>query len=314
MKAKPLRNIAASVKTRLARIAKEKGEDFQRILVRYAIERFLYRLYRSRCADEFVLKGAMLFVAQAGWPYRPTRDLDLLGIGKRTAAALTESIREICTAKVEDDGIRFEPVSVKVQAIREEQEHGGLRVFVTAFLEQARFQLQIDVGFGDSIVPPAEVIDFPSLLGFPGARIRAYSMETVIAEKTQALIVLGAINSRMKDYYDFWAMSRSLSFNGVALAEAMKASFETRGTTVSQSLPDGLSDAFIAERETMWQGFLRRTELTESVPPLRDIVEAVRRFLLPPIVAVRDKKPFDMIWQAGGSWQKMSEIRNKASN
>ena len=303
MTRKAPRNIADSVRARLTAIARERGEDFQRLLVRYATERFLYRLYRSDYGKKFVLKGAMLFVAQAGWPYRPTRDLDLLGLGKRTAAALAETMREICTAKVEEDGIRFDPASIKVQAIREEQEHGGLRVLVTVFLEQARIQLQIDVGFGDSIVPPPGELDFPSLLGFPTARILAYSKETVIAEKAQALIVLGNVNSRMKDYYDFWSMSRILAFDGTILADAMKASLAGRGTPVPQSFPDGLSDAFIAERETMWQGFLRRVELLGSVPNLREIVGAVRSFLLPPLEAVRDSKPFDMLWPPSGPWQ-----------
>ena len=145
MKAKPLRNIAASVRARLAKMAKEKGEDFQRLLVRYATERFLYRLYQSIYADKFVLKGAMLFVAQASWPYRPTRDLDLLGLEKRTAAILAEIISGICTVQVEEDVLLFHPHSVKVRAIRDDQEHGGVRALITASLEQARIQVQIVV-------------------------------------------------------------------------------------------------------------------------------------------------------------------------
>lgn len=304
MNAKPLRNIAASVRARLAKMAKEKHEDFQRLLVRYATERFLYRLYRSSYAGKFVLKGATLFIAQSGWPYRPTRDLDLLGLEGRTADTLTKTMREICTVKVEEDGVLFDPASVKVRAIREDQEHGGLRVLITAALEQARVQLQIDVGFGDTVVPPAQEIAFPSLLGFPAARIRAYSKETVIAEKTQALIVLGDVNSRMKDYYDFWAMSRTLPFEGADLIAAIGASFAGRRTQVPQAVPDGLTDDFAAGREIMWQGFLRRVELRGAVPNLGEIIHEVRNFLLPPLEAVRDNRPFNMTWPPGGPWQK----------
>jgi predicted nucleotidyltransferase component of viral defense system len=311
MTRKAIRNIAASVWTRLTAIAREKGEDFQRILIRYATERFLYRLERSGYGDSFVLKGAMLFVAQGGWPYRPTRDLDLLGRGDAISDNLADIVRRICTVAVEDDGVRFDPASVQVQAIREDQEHGGLRVRVTVSLEQVRIHLQIDVGFGDSVVPPPQLIDFPSLLGFPTARIRAYSKETVIAEKAQALIVLGNVNSRMKDYYDFWSMSLALTFDGSTLTDAMKASFATRGTKVPPSLPEGLSDEFTIEHETMWKGFLRRIELHGSAPDLHNVVNKVRSFLLPPLEAVRDGKPFDLCWLPRGPWEKRHAERDE---
>ncbi len=304
MKAKPLRNIAASVRARLAKMAKEKGEDFQRLLVRYATERFLYRLYQSIYADKFVLKGAMLFVAQASWPYRPTRDLDLLGLEKRTAAILAEIISGICTVQVEEDGILFDPHSVKVRAIREDQEHGGLRALITASLEQARIQLQIDVGFGDAVVPPPQEIVFPSLLGFPSARIRAYSKEAVVAEKAQAMIVLGDVNSRMKDYYDIWTMSRTFSFEGTTLVAAIGASFAARRTEIPQSTPDGLTDEFAAGRKVMWQGFLRRMELRDTVPDLEEVVVHIRNFLILPLEAVRNNRLFDTIWPPGGPWEK----------
>lgn len=302
MNQKPLRNVAASVRARLTAIAREKGEDFQRILVRYATERFLYRLTCSGYGDRFVLKGAMLFVAQGGWPYRPTRDLDLLGLGDRSAEALADTVCEICAAKVEEDGLLFDPASVKVRAIREGQEAGGLRVAVPAALEQARIHLQIDVGFGDTVVPPPRELVFPSLLGYPGARIRAYSRESVIAEKAQAMIVLGDANSRMKDYYDFWAMSRLLPFEGPALRDAMAASFAARTTQVPQSMPVGLTDEFAAAGETMWQGFLRRMGLLGSAPDFEEIVRMVRVFLLPPLEAIRDGTPFDLTWPPMGPW------------
>ncbi len=185
------RDVGASVRGRLLNLARERREDFQLVLTRYALERFLYRLSRSPHRDSFILKGAMLFSLWVRAPYRATRDLDLLGKGDASPARMTEVFRQICALEVEDDGLEFAADSVTVEEIRDVQEYGGLRVTLTARLARARIPIQVDVGFGDAVTPPAQEVELPSLLDFPRPRVKAYQAETVIAEKLQAMVALG---------------------------------------------------------------------------------------------------------------------------
>jgi hypothetical protein len=164
MKRKTPVNVGASVRARLLRVSKERREDFTLTLMNYAAERFLYRLSRSRLRKQFVLKGAMLFAVRIGERYRPTRDLDLLGLGEATEAAIHAAVREIATTKVDDDGLVFDVDTVEVRAIREDNRYGGIRAIMQAHLAQARIHVQIDVGFGDAITPAAMDMDFPTLL------------------------------------------------------------------------------------------------------------------------------------------------------
>jgi hypothetical protein len=296
------RNMAASVRARLTNLARTTGQDFQRLLLRFVVERFLYRLDRSGHSNDFLLKGAMLFAARGDWPYRSTRDLDLLGVGESTAEKLANTIRNLCTVKVEDDGVQYDPDSVTVEAIREARIEGGLRVVLFAALEQARIRMRIDVGFGDTVLAP-EWIEVRSLLDFSSFLIQAYPKESVVAEKTQTLLALGEINSRVKDYYDIWALSRNLSFDGTTLVSTVAAVLVSHDTRVPSGNPDGLTDSFAEARKTMWQGFLRRVQLSGSVPDLHDVLVQLRDFLLPPLEAVRDARPFVMNWPPGGPWQ-----------
>ena len=296
------RNLAASVRARLGNIASARAENLQLVLTRFAIERFLHRLERAGHGQEFVLKGAMLFVVHAGWPYRPTRDLDLLKLGEASAESLAAVVREACICPVENDALRFDPDSVRVQPIRDDQEYQGQRVEVLVYLDRARIRLQIDIGFGDAVVPPPDELVYPSLLGFPTPRIRAYPQEAVVAEKVQALVALGAINSRMKDYYDLWALSTKLAFKGDLLAQALRATFERRKTPLPDAQPPGLTSNFAAEHEGMWQGFLRRASLGDGAPELAAVVGDVSTFVVPPLAAVRTGTPFGKDWPPGGPW------------
>ena len=298
------RNLAASVMARLKNIAAARGEDVQLLMTRFAIERFLHRLERAGHGREFVLKGAMLFVVHGGWPYRPTRDLDLLKLGNASAESLEAVIREACICPVEDDALRFDPDSINVQAIREGQQYQGQRVEITVYLDRARIRLQIDIGFGDAVVPPPDELAYPSMLGFPTPRIRAYPQEAVVAEKVEALVNLGAINSRMKDYYDLWVLSATLAFRGTALSQALRATFERRATKLPNAELPGLTSVFVVEHEGMWRAFLRRTSLSAGAPTLAAVVSAVAEFVLPPLVANRDGVRFDLEWSPGGPWRK----------
>jgi len=206
-------NIAASIRQRLLNIIRETGDDPNLVWTRYAVERLLYRLSVSEYDEEFILKGAMLFMAWTGQAHRPTADVDFLGFGKDSSERITKIFQILCDMDVEPDGLNFDSETIKVGPIREDQEYQGKRVNLTAFLERARIPLQIDIGFGDVVTPNAEKIDYPTILKLPAPIIRAYTRETVVAEKFHAMVVLGIANSRMKDFYDlrgrFWCLMGS---------------------------------------------------------------------------------------------------------
>ncbi|MHC5055766.1 MAG: nucleotidyl transferase AbiEii/AbiGii toxin family protein [Planctomycetota bacterium] len=195
-------NIPASVRQRLLNIARERGEPYQLVLTRYALERLLYRIGRSGRGDEFVMKGALLFSVWTNAARRSTKDLDLLGSGEPSPERIREAFREICATEVEDDGLVFDASSVRAEEVRENQVYGGIRVDILARLGKIRIPLQVDVGFGDAVVPEAGELEYPGFLDFPRARVRAYPPEAVVAEKFHAMAVLGMVNSRMKDFYE----------------------------------------------------------------------------------------------------------------
>jgi len=205
----PQKNLPASVRQRLLNLSRERGEDFNFTLTRYANERLLYRLARSPYRDQFVLKGAALFQVWSESLYRPTRDVDLLGFGDSTATGIGSVFHELCVLEVEPDGLRLLPDSVRAEEIRDQQEYGGLRVHLMADLDGAQIALQVDVGFGDAVTPGIEEADFPTLLDFPAPHLRTYPRETVIAEKFEAMVRLGIVNTRMKDFYDVWQLART---------------------------------------------------------------------------------------------------------
>ncbi|SCB34496.1 Nucleotidyl transferase AbiEii toxin, Type IV TA system [Rhizobium miluonense] len=204
--AKEIRNLGASVRARLLQLAKANGQSFDLILTRFALERLLFRLSQSPHAGRFVLKGAMLMMSWFDDLHRGTRDLDLLGFGNPEPEPMLETFREIL-AQEADDAVTFDAETLRVDRIREGLEYGGLRLRVVASISGARITLTIDIGFGDALEPGAEMLDYPSMLGFPMPRLRAYARETVIAEKFQAMVMLGRANSRMKDFYDIWMLS-----------------------------------------------------------------------------------------------------------
>jgi len=299
------KNLAASVRQRLLSLSRERGEVFDLVLTLYALERFLYRIGKSKHADRFVLKGAMLFACWTGQAHRPTRDLDLLGYGDASAEGLRAVFQEVCRTKVEPDGLRFDAADIRASEIREDQEYHGQRVELWAFLGKARIKLQVDVGFGDSVTPEAEEIDYPTLLDLPAPRIRAYPKETVVAEKLQAMVALGMFNSRMKDFYDIWVMSKRFSFDGQALTEAIRSTFARRRTEMPAGTPTPLSDEFAGDtdRAAQWRAFLARSGLLANDGlGLREVIVELRRFLMGPVAAVAREETFKLSWPAGGPW------------
>lgn len=299
----PPKDIGASVRARLLRLARERGEDFQLVLTRYANERLLFRLASSRHAQRFVLKGAALFTLWTGRPHRATRDLDLLGFGEPGVDHARETFAELLTLDVPDDGVRFDRNTLTVGLIREDQEYGGVRVELIARVTNAQVRLQVDVGFGDTITPEASAIEFPPLLDFPAPRLRAYPRETVVAEKLEAMVQLGMANSRMKDFYDVSVLAKDFDFDGELLSRAIRATFECRKTAIPTTTPVALTAAFAedATKKTQWSAFIRKSGVRDA-GSLAEAIVAVRAFVEAPLVAAANGTPSPRSWRAGGPW------------
>ena len=305
MTAVPPRNVAASTRQRLLNHSAKTKQDFQVVLAQYGFERLLYRLGQSDSTGQFTLKGALMFLVWTGEQYRPTRDMDLMSRQKRTATELEGVFQDICAMNVVDDGLVLLADSVKAAAIRDDDEYGGMRVTLTAKLGQARIPLQIDIGFGDAITPRAVAQDFPTLLDFPAPRITMYPRETTIAEKFHTIAVRGILNSRMKDYYDIWALSRESEFDGAVLSKALAATFRRRKTDLPVDVPVGLSDVFSSDsaKRTQWAAFIRRVPLKAVEDDLDVVVSALRDFLMRPCRDAATGTAFDATWASESGWR-----------
>lgn len=305
MSAKQVDPIARSVHDRLLKLAAAGKEDFNAILGRYANERILYRLTRTKHGKRFILKGASLFVLWLGRAHRSTRDLDLLGSGKIDPAVLHSVFADVCEVAVEPDGVKFDPASITVAEIREGQEYGGLRVKLRGLMGTARLSIQIDVGIGDAITPTPEEATFPTLLDMPAPTLRVYPRETAIAEKLDAMIELGMKNSRMKDYYDIALLARNFPFDGPMLRGAIDATLRRRGRTIPAELPTGLTDAFGSDpsKSSQWKAFTRGHREPELPADFRAVVREVRTFLEPPLDVIRAGSKFSLRWPPGGPWE-----------
>lgn len=296
--------LAHSVQVRLVQHAKKLGIDPNVVVVRYASERLLYRLSRSPHADRFVLKGALLLLVWLGETIRPTRDADLLGFGELDAASLRALFAGVCAQPVEPDGIEFDVASLRGGPIRIEDAYGGQRMELTARLGKARLRVQVDVGVGDAVVPEPRWIEYPSLLDLPRPRLRAYRPETAVAEALHAMVVLGAANSRMRDFFDVHALSSRQPFDGAVLAEAIAATFVRRRTDVPRELPIGLTRelAAIPGKSAQWAGFTRRLLGETSPPELAIVIDAIAGFAAPLLLAVARGESFTQSWPPGGPW------------
>lgn len=278
------KDIAASVRARLLNLAKAQGVDFTQVLVRFALERILYRLSQSAHADHFLLKGALLFTLWYDMPHRPTRDADLLGFGPSDLDSIAKTFRDIASVDV-DDGMVFDPGSVSAEEIRKEAGYAGARVLISGEIAKARCKTQIDIGFGDAVTPGPVDATYPVLINeLPAPRLRTYPVYTVIAEKLHAIALLGMTNSRLKDYLDLSVLLERETLDNETLASAIAATFIRRGMAVPASLPIGLTEGFSgdATRQALWHAFLRRNELAYQALP--DIVSMLRTALEPALL------------------------------
>lgn len=304
MKGKTPVNVGASVRARLLKVSKERHEDFTLMLMNYAAERFLYRLSRSNRRDQFVLKGAMLFAVRIGELYRPTRDLDLLGTGEPSEAAIESAVRDIVTTPTDDDGVSFDLDTLQVQPIREDNRYGGIRATMQARLAEARIHVQIDIGFGDAITPAAVDLEFPTLLlNMAPPNVLAYPTETIVAEKVEAMVDLGRSNSRMKDFTDIAMAARHVAFDGDALVAAIRATFRRRQTPLPDDEILALTEEFTGDERALanWRAFAGRNRL-RGFGSLAEVVAELRPFLLPAIEHARTGESFTARWNAGGPW------------
>jgi len=298
------KNISASVRARLLNLSRSHGEDFQMVLTRYLIERFLYRLSKSRHSDRFIVKGAVLFALWLPGElfHRSTKDLDLLGHGDFKEQQLRDIVIDICRTEVTDDGLDFDISSVKVDPIRIDDYHGGFRVIAKASLAGAALSLQVDVGLGDDVYPDPDPVSFPTLLEQPPAEVLVYRKETVISEKFHTLVDKGLSNSRMKDFFDIRFLARNFSFEAETLGKAIASTFERRRTSLPTEVPIALTTAFSAEaRAVQWKAFLRKSDLPAE--PLAPVIEEIANFLWPLCQQLHQEDPCSLRWLPGGPWR-----------
>lgn len=297
------KNLGASIRDRLLNKARAEKLDFNLLLTRYAIERMLYRLSVSNHRDHFLLKGALLFDLWFDVPHRPTHDADFLGFGSAELPHIEALFQEVCQIQV-DDGMVFQPETVKADEIRKEANYAGVRVTVVGLLNGARCPVQLDIGFGDAVVPGPDEVDYPTILSdLPEPHLRVYPRYTVVAEKLEALVSLGMLNSRMKDYFDLWILAKHSDFDGAMLSQAIRATFDRRHTDIPRSVPVGLTDEFVndAQKEKQWQAFLKKNALNQA--QLSDVVAELKLFLSPILHALLAGGSYDHPWYAGQGWK-----------
>lgn len=297
-----LKNLPASIRQRLLNKAHATNRPFNELLQYYAIERFLYRISRSNYSDKFVLKGALMFLAWGASVYRPTRDIDFLGFTTNDLDAVARIIQEVCVQEVEPDGLTFDRHTAQSERIKEDADYEGVRVNLTGYLGKAKITLQIDIGFADIVSPAPIMLQYPTILQMPAPHLRGYPPESVVAEKLQAMVFLGSVNSRMKDFYDLWVLAEQFEFDGRKLQQAIFATFQRRNTILPRETPVGLSDAFAAENQTQWQAFLQRTHIETKPKSLSDVIQILNLFLTAPMFTSAVSDNFEGIWKSGGPW------------
>jgi predicted nucleotidyltransferase component of viral defense system len=296
-----LQDVSASIHQRLLNIAKETGRPFNELLQYFAMERFLFRLSRSTHAKSFVLKGALLFRAWDTPDSRATRDIDFLAYVDNSLEIIANIIRDICATADPSDGLSFDAESVVAQRIKEDADYEGVRVRFMGQLGNARIHMQVDVGFGDLIHPGAVQVDYPTLLELAAPSLRTYTPESVIAEKSQAMVHLGSLNSRMKDFYDIWRMSRQFDFQGETLREAIQRTFNNRGTefVVFEELVQELLES--EDIKTQWLAFRRKVPV-EAPDSFADVLESISELLTPVFATIIAGQALAKHWKALGPW------------
>jgi predicted nucleotidyltransferase component of viral defense system len=272
-------NKPASIRARLLNKAKAENKDFSLILIRYALERLLYRLSISSSKDNFLLKGALLFDMWFDVPYRSTRDIDLLGFGLAEEPLVYEAFSEICGIDC-DDGLIFDANSIRIAEIRKEANYFGLRVTLIGHLDGARSLVQVDIGYGDAVTPAPDLAEYPVMLkDLPAPKLRVYPRYTVVAEKFEAIVSLGMANTRLKDYFDLWILLKTQRLDPELLKTAIAATLNRRKTIMPASTPVGLTSVFgeDAQKTKQWQAFIKKNQL--KAPALHLTIDFIQEKL-----------------------------------
>lgn len=294
---------AASVRQRLLNIARDQGRPFTEVLQYFAMERFLYRLGKSTYGRNFILKGALMLVAWEAPLSRSTKDIDFLGRINNSVEDVVDAIKAACSQEVIPDGLHFDDESVTGQQIAEDADYEGVRVRFRGNLGNARITMQVDVGFGDAVVPGPAEVNYPTLLDLPAPHLLGYSRESAIAEKFQAMVKLGILNSRMKDFFDIWFLLRQFEFTGQALSDAIQETFTRRETEVYGS-PVALTKTFSDDpaKILQWRAFVRKNRIPVIPESISDVVAHIAYFLGPVAEALSRNKPFVGNWRPPGPW------------
>lgn len=278
-------NVSASVRQRLLNRSKKDSRSFNEILQYYAMERFLYRLSLSRHSPHYILKGALMLRVWNSSEFRSTMDIDMLGNTANTELNICAQISDILAVEVEPDGLVFDSESIQTERITENADYEGIRVRFRGSLGTAKISMQIDIGFGDIVYPEPQKVELPCMLDFPAPTLLCYSRESAIAEKFEAMVKLGHLNSRMKDFYDIWLLSRQFRFERNNLAKAVKLTFQQRRTELNQPI-EAFSANFVSSHQSMWAAFRKRLK-QEYIPlSFSDVVGEIEMFLAPVITAV----------------------------
>lgn len=302
---KVVTNILASIRDRLRNKAKATNRPFAEVMQYYGMERFLYRFSRSEYADQFVLKGALLFTVWQIPDRRATLDIDFLAHYDNQVASIEAVIRDVCNVAVESDGLVFDAKTVQGRKIKEDADYEGVRVKFMGYLERSHIPMQIDVGFGDIVYPKAKVIDYPVILDFPKPHLKGYPPESVISEKFEAMIKLGLLNSRMKDFYDIWLMLHQFDFDGADLAEALRKTFNHRKTDLPKGQPLFAEEIYDekSDRQALWKMFLKKGDIKHAPEKLAVTAKEIENFLIKPLDAINKAEEFVGEWKAPGVWK-----------
>jgi len=296
---------AASVHQKLLNRARETNRPFNELLQYYAMERFLYRVSRSEYVEQFILKGALLLRISGISKIRSTRDIDFLGMDDAGIEKMKAVIADCCNVQVAEDGLQFESNDIEADEIRENQVYQGYRFRVKGNLGNAKIYIQIDMGFGDIVTPDPIWVEFPTVLDEENPRIRAYTLETAIAEKYQAMIDLDLLNSRMKDFYDIWFLSSNLEFDGAILQQAIEQTFERRRTDLPAEKPVVFKELFYADKNkvTQWRAFKKKIEQEDLPSDFRTVIEEVEKFIWPPTEGLIQGEYFAKRWEPNEGWK-----------
>ncbi|HKR42427.1 MAG TPA: nucleotidyl transferase AbiEii/AbiGii toxin family protein [Paraburkholderia sp.] len=302
MNTKEVKNLVASVLARLRNTSKSNGVPFQQVLQQYAMERFLYRVSKSRHAQSVILKGALLLKTIGIPNARPTMDIDMLRRGKADQASLVALIRDCATLEVEADGLTFLDNTVAAEEITKDSEYKGTRILMDARMDNVRLRVQIDFGVGDVIVPGPRMIEYPVFLGGDTIQLLAYPVESAIAEKLQAMVALGGANSRMKDFYDVWICSKHLDFDAGTLLMAISATFKNRETPVPAQEFEALTTTFVEAHRVQWNAFVRKMGEDDLIDAFSKIIEDLKNFAMPALRSLAREEKFAQQWKAGNGW------------